>query len=80
MDIGAYILPGLALAILFGLIYVTAAWVYDGSKPEEDVDIPGPPEKPAPAAATPRRGPMGAMVWIDRPPQRPGRERTSPPG
>lgn len=67
MDIGAYILPGLALTILFGLIYVTAAWVYDGSKPEEDVDIPGPPERPAPPAPPPKRGTPGAMVWVDKP-------------
>jgi len=39
MDFGAYVLPGLAITILVTLGFVTAAWVFDGVKAEEDVEL-----------------------------------------
>lgn len=42
MWLGALILPGLGLLIFAVLVYVTAVWVFDGTKPEEDVILADP--------------------------------------
>ena len=37
MEVGPYVLPGLGMLMVAVLIYATAAWVFDGTKPEEDI-------------------------------------------
>lgn len=39
MNVGPFALPALALLMVIYLLYATAALIFDGTRPEEDIDV-----------------------------------------